>query len=195
MSEHVRVLSDGNRLVVVIENADREIVDKVKEIFGVTIEKITGLDHPPVKDEKKDKNNEEMYVFPSSSKKYHGQTVLEVLQDKKEGLAYISYILLKTEYKRKNDIWRDLNLYHKTVADILEENLNQELNSGDLSGQSIFTLCDIYDHEPNKPPVTPTILKNIKTENLQEIANDKQKCSYVLNTLIEYIRTKGDTNE
>lgn len=201
MTENVRVLSDGNRLVVVIENADNEMIEKVTEVFGVALEKITGLDKPPVNnssdikipeskpsENKNTESDEGMYVFPPSSKNHHGQTVLEVLQQ--DDIEYLHYILCKTNYKKKNEIWRDLNRYATIVADIIEENSKKWEKLSD----NLFCICDIFDKEPGVKPVTPSILANIEANDLVDATLDEKTAPYILESMIAYIRAKGENN-
>lgn len=181
--EVVRVLSDGNRLVVVIENPDAELVQKVKDIFGVTIEKITGLSKPPAP---KETTQDHLYRFPSSSKKYSGKTVVDVFSN--GDVKYMHYILCKTQYKRKIEIWRDINKFHVEIAKALEEQYKDNF-TGVLSD-----LCELLDSEPGKEPVLPPILENIGAESVENALKDPNDASYVFETLIDYLRTKGETN-
>lgn len=184
MDEKVRVMSDGNRVVVVIEDPTQDLINKVKEIFGVTIESITGLDNPPSKKDMEIPSGSEtdsMFIFPQSSK-YSGKTVLDILSA--GDIGYLHFVLVKIKYKKKFDLWKDLNQQHEKVAEILQNKFR------DSYAEILKMLCEIYDHEPDKNPVTPKILENIGVNSIDEALKNENDAAYVFETIIEYIKNK-----
>lgn len=211
MKEKIRVLQDGKRLAILIEDTSADLLKKVQEILSVaTAELVVGLTDPvandiPVPQETSQpvqnmSGNEPIQEQPAQVQPKEAapqstvSTPFRFPNGKKHGgetvcdviasgdIGYLHFILTKIQYRNRAHVVEDF--FSQAAADALVKKFPQ------MPNDTLRMLCDICDSaEPN---FTVTLLDQLGYASLDDVfAAGPQDAGYVYGAVVELMTKRS----